>query len=1079
MQRKWIRPWVAVLAAGVLVVLGAGMARAVDTLFAGTDVSIGLGLATKVGGSQTIAFPALPDKFCGDADFAPGATASSNLAVTYTSSNTAVATIVAGKIHLTGVGTTTISAKQPGNAAWSAAAVVTQDLAVGIGTPVITWANPKAVVYGTALTAIQLNAKASVPGTLAYTPAAGTKLAAGLQSLNVTFTPKDPVRYNSAQKAVDLTVNKSSATITLAGLSQTYNGQPRRVTPTTVPGGLNVDVTYAGAADVPVAAGSYPVVATVNDPNDATGRTKAGTLVVAKGSQTITFPAPSALHYGDADVNLTASASSGLTVNYVSSNPAVATIVNDNQLHVVGAGSVKVTASQAGNGNWKAAPAVAKTLVIGKMSQTLDFPALAGHAMGDADFVPGSSATSGLTVTFASSAPAVATVVAGKIHLVGKGTAVITASQTGNANWSAAPPLKQTLLVAGGAQTITFPALPNKGFGDPDFSPGATASSGLTVSYASSDSKVATIVAGKIHIIGFGTATITATQAGTAGAWFPATEVTRTLTVGMGTPVITWANPAAIPYGTALTATQLNAKANVAGTYAYSPTAATQLPIGTQSLHVTFTPTDAVHYNPAEKSVDLTVTKAAATVTLAGLNQSYTGQPRVVTATTVPAGLNVTISYSGAPDAPVNAGSYPVVATIEDAKATGSKSGTLVVAKAAQTITFAAMPAMRVGDDDYPLTATASSGLAVNYASSAPAVATIVGGKIHVVGSGTATITATQPGDTDHWLAASPAKQTLTVLTELQDIRALYATMKTLIEKHDQAGFLALFAQQYLHQGKFLANQFDIKPGMLDSIKTFTFTITGITVTGLDATVAGTATLAFNDGTTTETWLEPDTTDHSPGIGWLRKTANGWQVMGDQKQAAVGVKTQHDLTAGSDSYSLCLWTDSALAITSVTVSGLGIDPTQLQPDASAQAGLAFSGNAYSGDFTNLSKPPVATAYTFDINFADGSSASYQDTVKSWVAAAPVVTPPAAGSDVIRWTNVSASVPNARYNQVSVSGGGYLWVSAKLPLSQTSIAYNADGTVPGPLVSGEPYTVWVEIINSTRDAAHRRYTFTKP
>jgi hypothetical protein len=65
-------------------------------------------------------------------------------------------------------------------------------------------------------------------------------------------------------------------------------------------------------------------------------------------------------------------------------------------------------------------------------------------------------------------------------------------------------------------QTINFSPLPSKTLGDADFSAGATASSGLTVSYTSSNSDVATIVNGNIHIVGVGTSTITASQAGDA-----------------------------------------------------------------------------------------------------------------------------------------------------------------------------------------------------------------------------------------------------------------------------------------------------------------------------------------------------------------------------------------------------------------------------------------------------------------------------------------------------------------------------------------------------------------------------------
>ena len=73
------------------------------------------------------------------------------------------------------------------------------------------------------------------------------------------------------------------------------------------------------------------------------------------------------------------------------------------------------------------------------------------------------------------------------------------------------------------------------------------------------------------------------------------------------TPVITWATPSAITYRAALSATQLDAGANVAGAFVYSPVSSTVLEPGTQELSVTFTPTDTTDYNTATDSVDLTV----------------------------------------------------------------------------------------------------------------------------------------------------------------------------------------------------------------------------------------------------------------------------------------------------------------------------------------------------------------------------------------------------------------------------------------------------------------------------------------
>ncbi|QNH63384.1 LamG-like jellyroll fold domain-containing protein [Hymenobacter sediminicola] len=82
--------------------------------------------------------------------------------------------------------------------------------------------------------------------------------------------------------------------------------------------------------------------------------------------------------------------------------------------------------------------------------------------------------------------------------------------------------------------------------------------------------------------------------------------------------------------------------------------------------------------------------------------------------------------------------------------------------KQAQTITFAALPAYLLGDADVVLTATASSGLPVGYASSNEAVAKVVNGTLQLLGAGTATITASQPGNATY-LAAAPVVQVLTV----------------------------------------------------------------------------------------------------------------------------------------------------------------------------------------------------------------------------------------------------------------------------------------------------------------------------
>jgi uncharacterized protein (TIGR02145 family) len=79
-------------------------------------------------------------------------------------------------------------------------------------------------------------------------------------------------------------------------------------------------------------------------------------------------------------------------------------------------------------------------------------------------------------------------------------------------------------------------------------------------------------------------------------------------------PVITWKNPADITYGTLLSATQLNATADVSGTFIYTPATGTKLAIGTnQELKVDFTPTDLVNYNTISKTAEINVIALTAT----------------------------------------------------------------------------------------------------------------------------------------------------------------------------------------------------------------------------------------------------------------------------------------------------------------------------------------------------------------------------------------------------------------------------------------------------------------------------------
>jgi uncharacterized repeat protein (TIGR03803 family) len=77
----------------------------------------------------------------------------------------------------------------------------------------------------------------------------------------------------------------------------------------------------------------------------------------------------------------------------------------------------------------------------------------------------------------------------------------------------------------------------------------------------------------------------------------------------------------------------------------------------------------------ASAQQDVTIAKAAATITLSNLIQAYTGSPLSPTATTTPPGL--TIDWTNAPQ--TNVGSYAVTATVNDPNYQGAASGTFVI----------------------------------------------------------------------------------------------------------------------------------------------------------------------------------------------------------------------------------------------------------------------------------------------------------------------------------------------------------------------------------------------------------------
>src|SRR6185369_9974883 len=168
--------------------------------------------------------------------------------------------------------------------------------------------------------------------------------------------------------------------------------------------------------------------------------------------------------------------------------------------------------SQGGDANYNSATDVQRSFNIGKGSQGITFGALASKTFGDPDFTVSATASSSLAVSFTASGNC--TIGGSTVHLTGAGGCTITASQGGDANYLAANNVQQSFNIGKANQTLTFGALANKTFGDPDFTVSATASSSLAVSFTASGN--CTMTGSTVHLTGGGSCTITAAQAGDA-----------------------------------------------------------------------------------------------------------------------------------------------------------------------------------------------------------------------------------------------------------------------------------------------------------------------------------------------------------------------------------------------------------------------------------------------------------------------------------------------------------------------------------------------------------------------------------
>ena len=441
---------------------------------------------------ETITFAQPASQQYGSPDFAPGASSTNtSVSITYTSSNTAVATITASnQVHITGVGSTQITASQAADATHSAAIPVTQTFTVTPAPLTITAGSPTSV-YGSAIPTLTVTYNGFVnndsPLNLTTPPSVTTtaQTNSGTGAYPVSASGAVDLNYAITYVAGNLTITPASLTITANDQAKLYGAANPALT-LTYTTFVNND-TQASLTTQPVvgttatstsAVGPYPI--TVSGAADSNY-----TITYTDGTLTINAVAPAAV-----TLAATAITASGATLNGTVNDEGAATTVQlqygqqpDLSDAVTAALTSGVSPVPPGNGTTSftsvltgLTPGVTYYFRISGtnsagtsngsilsftsatiLAQTITFPAPIGEVYGSADVSANATSTnSTIPITYTSSNTAVATVSAsGTIHIIGVGSTQITASQAGNASYSAATPVIQTFTVTPAALTIT------------------------------------------------------------------------------------------------------------------------------------------------------------------------------------------------------------------------------------------------------------------------------------------------------------------------------------------------------------------------------------------------------------------------------------------------------------------------------------------------------------------------------------------------------------------------------------------------------------------------------------------------
>ena len=616
--------------------------------------------------------------------------------------------------------------------------------------------------------------------------------------LAVTCTGGSASNYLFSYVAGTLTITRATVTVTAPSLSRTYGDPVGTIGSPTYSGWKNSQTESVLTAS-PTCVTTYTSSSTVGSSPTVTcsGAAAAnyqfsyvaGTVVVSRAPQTITFGTASSMQPGDTrTITTTTTSGSTATVTYVSGDctydaatgVATASASLSNPI-----APCVLSASVGSSTNYLAAGPTTFTINLSRIDQTITVSNFT-KTYGDTNFAAGASASSGLTVSLSSGNTAVATVSGGTITIQGVGTATITATQAGNGTYNAATTRTFTVTVQPAELTVTAPshsltygdAKPTltptyAGFKYSDTSSSLTSPVACSTAYTNTTGATATPIAVTCSGAASPNYTIRYVAGAITVAKAPLTVTAPSLSRDYGDPVGSVGSPTYAGWVNGQDDSALAARATCTTTY--TDTSA----VGS-SPSVTCSGAASSNYDISYVAGVVVISKAPQTITPGVYAAMLPGDTRTLTPSAT-SGTTPTVTYvsgdcsyssvTGVVTASNPLSSPPVACVLS--VSVGSSANYLAAGPVTLTInvtnvalqnqTISANNIVRTyGASAHTPTVTASSGLAVSLSSADSHIVSVSGGQLTFAGVGTVTITATQAGNSSY----NPASTTFTVTVE-------------------------------------------------------------------------------------------------------------------------------------------------------------------------------------------------------------------------------------------------------------------------------------------------------------------------